>query len=79
MAGVSPEIVLERFTNSFPSSCSLTKILNAVFVGGVRHGKLAVGSKTKASKREPVPWHEDKLHEPSTGPIWVSGGVESSK
>ena len=41
MVSVSPAIVLGRFTKSFPSSCSLTKLLNAVSLGGVRDGKLA--------------------------------------
>jgi hypothetical protein len=44
---VSPAIVLGRFTNSFPSSCSLTKLLNAVALGGVRDGKLADASKVR--------------------------------
>src|SRR5712671_1136137 len=53
MVGVSPEIVLERLTKHFPSSCSLTKTPNVVDVRGVRHGKLAMRLKTKAgSKRE---------------------------
>jgi len=42
MASVSPAMVLEQFTNSFPSSSSLIEILNAVFFGGVRWGKLAM-------------------------------------
>ena len=42
MASVSPAMVLEQFTNSLLSSSSLTEILNAVFFGGVRCGKLAV-------------------------------------
>jgi len=42
MASVSPAMVLEQFTNPFPSSSSLTETLNAVFVGGVRCGKLAM-------------------------------------
>jgi hypothetical protein len=42
MVSVSPAIVLERFTNSSPSSSSLTETLNAVFFGSVRYGKLAM-------------------------------------
>ena len=44
---VSPAIILGRFTNSFPSSCSLTKLLNAVSLEGVRDGKLADPSKIR--------------------------------
>jgi hypothetical protein len=41
MASVSPAIVLEQRTNSFPSSSPLTETLNGVFFGSVRYGKLA--------------------------------------
>jgi hypothetical protein len=46
IASVSPERVLERFTNSFPSSSSLTQTLNAVLLWGTRQGKLAVRQTT---------------------------------
>ena len=41
MVFVSPEIVLARFTNSLPSSCSPKEISKGVPLGGMRHGKLA--------------------------------------
>jgi len=60
---VSPAIVLRRFTNSFPSSCSLTKLLNTVSFGGVRDGKLADPS--KSGKEDVVQKHP---YTPSAGP-----------
>ena len=51
MVSVSPAMVLEQFTNSFPSSPSLTDTLNVVFFGGVRCGKLAMSYKIKSDEQ----------------------------
>ena len=79
MVSVSPVMVLEQFTNSFPSSSSLTETLNAEFFGGVRCGKLAMPQEIKSQmNRNRSTCSKMTTHTPSTGPICVSGKLESS-
>ena len=78
MVSVSPAMVLEQFSNAFPSSSSLTEILNAVFLAALDAGSLLSHRKSSQMSRDRRTCSKMTTHTPSTGPICVSSKLESS-